>query len=84
MLICAIILFSILYIIQINSITAGGYTIQKYKSEISRLQSEYKNLELNLSGVQSLNFLEQRAENLNMIKTEKVEYVSLISEVAAR
>lgn len=84
LLICVIILFSVLYIVQVNGITAGGYKIQKYKSEISRVQSDNKNLELKLSEVRSLSFLEEKVKSLNMVKTAKVEYISPISEVAAK
>lgn len=83
-LICVIILFSVLYIIQINSITTGGYKIGEYKSEISKLQSENAELELKLSEIQSLGALEEKVKNLKMVKTINVEYISPTSEVAAK
>lgn len=83
-LIFVIIFFSIFYIIQANSVATEGYGIQKYKSEVKKLQSENKNIELKLSGVQSLSFLEEKIDGLNMVIAEGVEYISPISEVAAR
>lgn len=79
-----IILFSILYIIQANSVATRGYTIQKHKSEVVKLQSESKNLELRLSEIRSLGFLEEKIKSLNMVKIGKVEYLLPISQVAAR
>ena len=83
-LIFVIIFFSVFYIIQANSVATEGHEIQKYKSEVKKLQSENENIKLKLSGVQSLSFLEEKIEGLNMVIAEGVEYVSPISEVVAR
>ena len=83
-LIFVIILFGILYIVQAISVATEGHRIQEYKSEIGKLQSKNKNIELELSGVQSLGFLEERIEGLNMVRAETVEYLSPTSGVAAK
>lgn len=84
LLILLIILFSILYIVQANSVATDGYKIQEHKSRIEELQTENKNLELKLSEIRSLGFLEEKIESLNMVKVEKVDYLSPVSEVAAK
>lgn len=84
LLILFIILFGVLYIIQANSVATGGYKIQKHKNEISKLQSENQVFELRLFEMRSLDFLEQRIGDLNMVKTGRVEYLSPVSQVAAR
>ena len=84
LLILLIVLCSILYIVQANSVATGGYKIQKYKKETTSLQSENKSFELELSRARSLGFLEERVKSLNMVKISKVEYLSPISQVAAR
>jgi len=83
-LIFAIILFIIIYIVQANSLGTDGYTINGYKDKIAELQSNNKTLELELSKIQSLSFLEGKVEGLNMMGVGGIEYLSLISEVAAR
>lgn len=83
-LILIIVLFGILYIIQTNSVATKGYTIQQHKSELAELQTKNKNLELQLSKIQSLDFLEAKIEVLNMIKVSQIDYMSAVSEVAAR
>lgn len=79
-----IILFSVLYIVQANNVATWGFKIQKYQSELLSSQSENKSLGLNLSEVQSLKFLEEKIGSLNMVKVGKVEYLSPVSEVAAK
>ena len=84
LLILLIISFSVLYVIQANSIATGGYRIEKYKNELKSLQSENKNLELKLSEVQLLSNLEKKVESLKMVKIGKIEYLLPISKVAAK
>ena len=84
LLVLLIILFSVLYIVQANNVATDGYRIQEHKNKRAGLQLENKNLELRLSEVRSLGFLEEKVEDLNMIKIGKVEYVSPVSEVAAK
>ncbi len=79
-----VVFFSILYIAQANSVATGGYKIQKYDAELMVLQSENNRLNLELTEIQSLKFLEERVENLNMVKISQIEYVSPVSQVAAR
>ena len=74
-LIFSIILFIIIYIVQANNLVTGGYTINRYESKISELQSENKTLELELSKIQSLSFLEGQVEGLNMVGVEGIHYV---------
>ena len=84
LLILLIILFGILYIIQANNAATEGYKIQEYKNKIAKLRTENENIELELSQVRSLGFLEEKVETLKMVKIGNVEYISPVSEVAAR
>lgn len=84
LLISLIILFSILYIVQANSVATGGYRIEKYKDGLKNLQSENKNLGLKLSEVQSPGYLEGKVESLKMVKVGNVEYLMPTPEVAAK
>ena len=84
LLIGIIALFSILYIVCINSVVTGSYKIQEHKTSVKNLKSENKILGLELSRTKSFSYLEERIEGLNMAKTQKIEYLSPISQVAAK
>lgn len=84
LLILLIAFFGVLYTIQANSVVTNGYKVQKYNAELASLQSKSNELNLQLTETQSLKFLEESVENLNMVKISKVEYISPVSQVAAR
>lgn len=83
-LILLIIFSSVLYIIQANNMATSGYKIQKYKNELINFETENKNLEIKLSEIQSPFYLETRMTGLNMVKIERVEYLSPVSKVAEK
>lgn len=84
LLILLIISFSVLYIVQANNLATGGYRIQEYQNKLLALQSENKTFRLRLSEVSSPDFLGEKIKGLNMVEIGKVEYISPISEVAAK
>lgn len=84
LLILLIISFSVLYIVQANNLATGGYRIQEYQNKLSALQSANKTVRLRLSEVSSPDFLEEKIKGLNMVEVGRVEYISPISEVAAK
>jgi len=86
LLILFIIIFSIIYIIQANAAATEGYKIQNYESEILKLRSANKKLNLKLSEIQSFEYLAERIKTLNMVKMSRaeIEYLSPVSQVAAR
>jgi len=86
LLIFSIVLFSIIYITQANSLATGGYKLQEYKHKLTELQTNHTNLKLKLSEIRSLQYLEQRVESLDMKALSGVEirYLSPTTQVAAR
>lgn len=70
-----IILFSVLYILQANSVTTDGYKIRAYKNEIVALETTNRILALKLSEIQSLSFLENQIKDFNMVTAEHIEYL---------
>lgn len=76
-LILFIFVFGFLYVFATNSITAKGYKIRSLSKQMSELESTNKDLQVEISGLKSVNILETRVGQLEMIKVSKTEYVSL-------
>ena len=79
--VCVLILFlfvfGFLYIFTTNSIAAKGYKIRSLSKQIGELKSTNKDLQVEVSNLKSVNILEAKVSELEMIKVSKVEYVSL-------
>jgi len=78
---CILILFifvlGFLYIFATNSIAAKGYKIRSLSQQANELESINKDLQVEISGLKSVNVLEAKVGQLEMIKVSRMEYVSL-------
>ena len=76
-LIFAIFVCGLSYLFVANSIVAKGYEIQKLIKQTNELNSLNKNLQVEVSNLKSINFLGAKTNDLEMIKAQKIDYVSL-------
>jgi cell division protein FtsL len=73
----AIFVFGFLYVFVTTNIATKGYNIKSLSQKISELDSMNKNLQVEVSNLRSVNILEAKSNDLQMVKAQKVEYVSL-------
>lgn len=76
-LISCIIISLFLYIFQTNGIAAEGYKIRSFKKQIRELEDENKTLQVNTSNLKSINILQSKTEDLDMVQAKSIEYVTL-------
>lgn len=78
---CALILTILLcgcsYVFITNNIAAKGYTIQNLTKQSNELNSINKSLQVEVSNLKSISALGEKSEDLEMIKAQKIDYVSL-------
>lgn len=76
-LIFCIIISVFFYVFQTNSIAAKGYKIRSFKKQIRELGDKNKALQVNTSNLKSINILQSKTEDLDMVRAESIEYVTL-------
>ena len=76
-LIFVIFICGFLYIFATNNIAAKGYEIRNLTKQANELNSINKNLQVEVSNLKSISALGARSDDLEMIKAQKIEYVSL-------
>ncbi len=78
---CVLVLFILvlgfLYIFTTNSIAAKGYKIRNLSKQANELESMNRDLQIEISELKSVNILEAKVGQLEMVKVSKTEYVSL-------
>ena len=68
-----------MYIFQITSSAVGGYDTSSLEKQINNLQDERRGLEMQVADLQSLHTIEQGANKLKLVSSDKVVYTSPIS-----
>jgi hypothetical protein len=76
-LITAILASGFLYVFLTNNIAARDYRIRELQEMVKELRATNTSLQIEVSNLKSFNILEMSSENSEMVKSEKVDYVSL-------
>ncbi len=76
--------FIAFYLWQINDLATKGFQINSFEEKVANLKDNNKNLELQAADLQSLSNIEKLEKDLNMVKVNKVEYISTFNPVAVR
>jgi hypothetical protein len=67
----------VLYVWQINSLTAGSYTLNTYEKQINKLSDENKNLQISFAENSFLGQALAKIQALNFQKVTTVTYVQI-------
>lgn len=75
-----------LYVLQTNIIASSGYKINELRKQFYNLEENNRALQINISNLKSINNIQLKAKDFNMIQAQDIEYVALLpdSGVAAK
>lgn len=76
--------FVILNIIQITRISTTGYEKSDLEHTIQVLEQENKQLDFKISTYRSLGSIEERLQQMNMVRADQKEYVYLPGRIFAK
>lgn len=74
-LIIVCVIFGLAYFWQVNSVSNRGFKIRDLEKQISLLKESTQELELQAAAAQSLEKLNVKIQQLNMVAPERVEYL---------
>lgn len=80
----SIIICFFIYISQIAIISSKGFIIAELEKKMSALQDQNKVLTLELTNVKEISNLEEYSKEKKMVNIDKINYISLTSNVAMK
>ena len=80
----SIIICFFIYISQIAIISIKGFIIAELEKKMSALQDQNKVLTLELTNVKEISNLEEYSKEKKMVNIDKINYISLTSNVAMK
>ncbi len=63
------------YLWQVNTLSTKGFQIKVLEKRLGALKTEIQDLELNVASEKSINKINERVKELEMVKTAQAEYV---------
>lgn len=79
-----IIIFSFLYIFQVNSLVNYSYKIREAKKELSQLKEQSDDFKSRIAETSSPSELERKVEKLGMVKSDSPVYLEKRTEMAVK
>ena len=73
-----------LYVFQINTVTASGYTIAQLQKQISGLETTNRQMDVQVAEVQSIARLTTELASRGYVPIDKIEYASIGASVVAK
>jgi uncharacterized Zn ribbon protein len=83
-LILLFIICCVYHVVCINDLSIKGFVIKDLKVKAGELAVLREKYQIKVAQLESSAYLEERAAELNLVKIDKVEYISLIPEVVAK
>lgn len=75
--IAGIIVCSVGFLICTNDIAIKGFVLADLKSELADLEKEHAELELTALRYESMEHVDSRARELNMVKVDSIDYITV-------
>lgn len=72
------------FVISINDISVKGFILEDLKKQAVEFKEKNQNLELNIMEMEAYDNLIKRTEKLNMVKVDKIDYITVISGEMAK
>ena len=79
-----ILAFTVLHVINLSAMSIKGYDLMALQKQITSLERENQKLEFKIAKYSSMQNIQERLDNMNMVAAENVEYVALMGTVVAR
>lgn len=83
-LVALIAVFGVMNLVQITKMSTKGYQINELENNIQSLNHEVEKLNVQIAQHRSMNSIQDRLANLNMVAAENIEYISLPGSSVAR
>ena len=81
---CLIIICGISYVVSVNNLSIKGFVLADLKSKVSELQKENENIELKVMNLESYENITKRANELKMVKVDKINYIIKTNDFVAK
>ncbi|MCX6780138.1 MAG: hypothetical protein NT034_03095 [Candidatus Magasanikbacteria bacterium] len=81
-LLLSVVFLSGAYMVRINSVSASGYEIHNLEKQVSEMDNQVQDLQIKIADAGSMNNIEKRLPDLNLVAVGKVQRLTTAGAVA--
>ena len=79
-----VVVFGVLHIINLSTMSTKGYDMTKLQKQITSLERENQKLEFKIAKYSSMQSIKERLDNMDMVVADNVEYATVMGTAVAR
>ncbi len=77
-------IFGLLYLFEMNSVSATGYDIANLERQVTTLEQENQDLDVHIAHYRSMPSIQDRLASMNLVPVDSVQYVNAMGSIVAR
>lgn len=81
-LLISVMFLSAAYMVRINAVSASGYEIHNLEKQVSEMDNQVQDLQIKIADAGSMNSIEKRLSELNLVAVTKVQRLNPAGTVA--
>jgi hypothetical protein len=79
-----VVVFFVGYLFTVNDLAVKGIVLNDLKTKVNSLNQENQNIELQTTSLQANSNIDSRAQQLAMVKVDKIDYINITDGKVAR
>jgi len=79
-----IVVFGVLYLVKVNTVSTQGFVISDLESQVQDLERENQRLDVQIASYRSMHSLEARLSDTDLVVATDMEYVTPVGTAVAR
>jgi cell division protein FtsL len=72
------------YVASVNELSIQGFTLSQMKNKVNEIEKETEKLDLTALDLGSYEMINKRAQELNMVKVDKIDYIEVVNGSVAK
>lgn len=78
-----IIFNAVYFVMNVNDLSIKGFVLNSQKMKLAKIQDENKQLEQEITKLGSLDNIEKRAQEMKLVKVDKIDYITVKDDAVA-
>ena len=79
-----VVVFGFMYVWQTNTVSTKGYQVTDLETKINELENETRQLEVDIAKHKSMQSLQERMAQTNLVAVTDVDYITMVGATVAK
>lgn len=83
-LLALVVVMGVMYVFQTSTVSTRGYEMSDLKAQVQKLERDNQSLQFQIANYRSMQSIEKRLKDSNLVVADNIQYINLNSSAMAR